>query len=235
MNSLEKVAVGSIMLVIGVMLSGCAATGQTQAKGVSSPGRGVTTTTHASTSSGAHATKASTTVPPVATPPPSAVVAPTSTTSVPSTTPTTSTPTPWPRGNPVHYRATDLKGREVSLSSLAGSPVLLIAWATWCVDCHQEMADLGSSLAQHSTGRVKVVAVEVDDPAGAPGAEQVAQEDGLSIEMWIDESNAFASSFGTLGVPTAALISSDGTLYKTFPGAVELSQPSLAAAMRKVR
>ena len=142
---------------------------------------------------------------------------------------------PWPSGTPVPYRAVDLNGHSVTLASLKGSPILLIAWATWCVDCHQEMADLGRYLGTHSTGRVRVIAVEVDDPAGASGAKQVAESDGLSIPMWVDEPNAFSTAFSTLGVPTAAIVSSDGTLYRTFPGALELSNASIQAALNKVR
>ena len=97
------------------------------------------------------------------------------------------------------------------------------------------MASLGTYLSTHNLGDVRVVAVEVDDPAGAAGAEAVAKADGLHIPLWLDPANNFSAAFSAVGVPTAALVSSDGTLAGTFPGAIDLSSTSIQAELRGVR
>jgi len=74
---------------------------------------------------------------------------------------------------PVAAPAIDLPtadGKRFSLAAARGQVVVVNLWATWCPPCVQEMPSLvalGRELARSHPGRFRVVAVSLDDAAGA--------------------------------------------------------------------
>jgi len=68
---------------------------------------------------------------------------------------------------PLHQvTVTDLDGKPVSLATLAGRPMIIEVWATWCGPCVQNR-QLVHSLKDQFPSRLAVVGVSVDE--GAPG------------------------------------------------------------------
>jgi thiol-disulfide isomerase/thioredoxin len=59
---------------------------------------------------------------------------------------------------------TDIDGRAIAPSSLAGHPVVVEMWATWCPPCRSTLAWL-DTLQKRRRGRLTVVAVAVDSRA----------------------------------------------------------------------
>jgi thiol-disulfide isomerase/thioredoxin len=102
-------------------------------------------------------------------------------------------------------------GTTLDLAALAGTPVLLNLWATWCAPCVTEMPML-DSLAGEQQGKLRVLTVSQD----LKGAEQVepffAEKKFAHLEPWMDPetklSFAFAESGGVL--PTTVLYGADG-------------------------
>ncbi len=76
----------------------------------------------------------------------------------------------------VEYAAVDqATGEPVDLSSLAGQPVLLTSWATWCGPCAEELPAIQRLYEERRDEGFEVVAVNVnaagpDEPAIAPMA-----------------------------------------------------------------
>src|SRR5690606_20836901 len=73
------------------------------------------------------------------------------------------------------YGAVSLDGDSVALASLAGRPVLLNVWATWCPPCREEMPALQELHDRYDERGLAVVAVSLDAsaahaaPAAGPG------------------------------------------------------------------
>ena len=62
---------------------------------------------------------------------------------------------------------TDAGGKEVRLASLAGRPLLVNLWATWCAPCVKELPTLDAA-AKAGAAQYRTVAVSQDmDPAKA--------------------------------------------------------------------
>ena len=56
-----------------------------------------------------------------------------------------------------------LAGKDVSITSLHGHPVVLIFWASWCGPCHDEQPALNTAYAKWSARGVEFVGVDLRD------------------------------------------------------------------------
>jgi thiol-disulfide isomerase/thioredoxin len=56
-----------------------------------------------------------------------------------------------------------LTGKDVSLTSLHGHPVVLIFWASWCGPCHDEQPALNTAYTKWSARGVEFVGVDLRD------------------------------------------------------------------------
>lgn len=66
-------------------------------------------------------------------------------------------------GSPAqNFTLPDLSGKNVSLSSLKGSPVLLYFWASWCDSCRNHNARILPITEKYKSRGLKVMAVSLD-------------------------------------------------------------------------
>lgn len=108
------------------------------------------------------------------------------------------------------FSVIDPDGTELVLGELAGQPVLLNLWATWCAPCVVEMPLL-DDLAGELEGQVRVITVSED----SKGAEAVVpffeQRDLPNLPRWMDPRNDLAMSFGGGAVlPLTILYDAEG-------------------------
>ena len=136
-------------------------------------------------------------------------------------------------GDAVDYAAVDqATGEPVDLASLEGQPVLLTSWATWCGPCTEELPAIQELYEDRRDEGFEVVAVNVN-AAGPdePAIEPMAEELGLTMPLWRDRDNRFASTFGGVGVPTNVLVDADGTLVRTWQGAIDVEDEDFLATL----
>lgn len=133
----------------------------------------------------------------------------------------------------VEYAAVDqATGEPVDLSSLAGQPVLLTSWATWCGPCAEELPAIQRLYEERRDEGFEVVAVNVnaagpDEPAIAP----MAEEFGLTMPQWRDRDNDFAGVFDGVGVPNNVLVGADGAVVRTWQGAIDVEDEDFLATL----
>lgn len=109
-----------------------------------------------------------------------------------------------------------LSGGKLASSALAGKPVLVEFWATWCPPCRGTLVWLGE-LERRYGSRLEIVALAVEsDP---DGVRKVV--DGLGLPLhWGMASPELAVRFGDLSaVPTLLLFGADGRTREIFYGA----------------
>ncbi|WP_429108032.1 TlpA disulfide reductase family protein [Aeromonas media] len=118
---------------------------------------------------------------------------------------------------------TDETGNNISLSALAGKPLLINYFAPWCPPCLREMPLLA---ALHREGQIGVIAINYD-PASPGELAELARRHQIAVPLMIplDEASLPFPRPGAL--PTSYLLDGKGELQQTLVG--ELDEHKLAA------
>ncbi len=124
-----------------------------------------------------------------------------------------------------------LDGRKVSLASLAGKPVLVNFWATWCEPCRMELPELVALDARHREKGLVVIGVSVDRTAEAKDVKAFAERRKVSFALWRDPDEKLASAFGVQTLPASFLLDRSGKVVWTATGAIAPGDVSLASAI----
>ncbi|MEA2563901.1 MAG: hypothetical protein QOH06_5405 [Acidobacteriota bacterium] len=111
---------------------------------------------------------------------------------------------------------TDLNGKTLSRADLAGRPVLVDLWATWCPPCRATLNWLGELKRRHGD-RVAVVIVAVESPEA--DVRRFAGELGVPL-VWTMGTPDLVRAFGDVSaVPTLLMFDAQGRAAGTFYGA----------------
>lgn len=129
----------------------------------------------------------------------------------------------------VGHRAPSLQGQTLDggrfdLTDWRGSVVLVNVWGSWCYPCRQEQPLLASAYAALQPRGLRMVGIDVRDPAGAAKA-FLAQYGGAAAgnAPWpsvVDPDGAHAVDWGTYALPETYLIGPDGTVVAKSTGVV---------------
>ena len=111
---------------------------------------------------------------------------------------------------------TDLDGRPLTRADLAGRPVLVEFWATWCPPCRSTLGWLGDLKRRHGD-RLAVVAIAVQSEE--PEVRKVVADLKLPI-VWAIGTPELGRAFGDVSaVPTLFLFGADGRTAAAYYGA----------------
>ncbi|WP_235982104.1 TlpA family protein disulfide reductase [Novosphingobium aerophilum] len=123
---------------------------------------------------------------------------------------------------------TDPTGRELALESLAGRPVLINLWATWCAPCVKELPTL-EALAGSGAVRVVTVSQDSGDPAKVAA---FLKDKGLKrLQPWLDPNNDLAFHYNGGTLPMTVLYDSEGKEVWRFTGENDWSSPETRALL----
>lgn len=113
-------------------------------------------------------------------------------------------------GKPISdARVLDESDAPASLTELAGKPMIVNLWATWCAPCVEELPTL-DRLAQMvgDSGHVITLSEDLDEDGRAP--RQFLDDRGWrAVTAWHDPENAVGVSYGA-SLPTTIIVGSDG-------------------------
>jgi cytochrome c biogenesis protein CcmG/thiol:disulfide interchange protein DsbE len=129
---------------------------------------------------------------------------------------------------PPAFTAQTWDGSTVSLSDYAGKPVWLTFGASWCPDCRTEAPDVEAVYQAYKDRGLVVLAVFINESGADIGS--YAQRAGLTFPIAVDESEAIAARYRTLGIPTHFFIGSDGHIKEMRIGALPKSEMDRAVA-----
>jgi cytochrome c biogenesis protein CcmG, thiol:disulfide interchange protein DsbE len=125
----------------------------------------------------------------------------------------------------------DSTPRMRTLADYAGHVVLLNIWATWCAPCRVEMPSMEALHRDFGSKGLRVVAVSIDQIAGAPEIRQYARELGLTFEILHDSSQAISRAYQVQGYPQSFIIGRDGTIRRKWIGPEDWNSASNRALM----
>jgi cytochrome c biogenesis protein CcmG/thiol:disulfide interchange protein DsbE len=126
-------------------------------------------------------------------------------------------------------------GQTLSSRSLAGKPVLVNFWNSWCIPCQQELPSLLQFEQRHAGDTsFALLGVVRDDTTEA--ARQYAAAEGMTWPLAADPGSSLALAFGTRGQPETYAISPSGVIAGAQIGPTSTANlETLLAAARSVR
>jgi cytochrome oxidase Cu insertion factor (SCO1/SenC/PrrC family) len=129
-------------------------------------------------------------------------------------------------GEAPQFTARGLDGREVSLASLRGRPVVINFFASWCPPCRSELPNLEESAAKHPDATFLLVDVR-DDPGQA---RKLLADLGVRHAVALsDPDGAISSLYSVPALPTTVFVRADGTIEARYPR--QLDEGTLASHM----
>ncbi len=122
------------------------------------------------------------------------------------------------RAMPAFVLPTIQGGTTLDSSRLAGAAIVVNFWASWCVPCREEAADLQRFAQQHGTDSVVLVGILYSDTLS--NARSFRDEFGLTYPLVNDPDGRTAIDFGVRGVPETFIVAPDGRVMARLIGAV---------------
>ncbi len=121
----------------------------------------------------------------------------------------------------------DVAGFRAALASGLGRPVVVNFWASWCGPCYEEAPALATLSRRYGAGVTFVGVAVLDRPQEA--ADFLRRFDIPYITL-LDQSGTIAASEAIPGLPVTRLYAQDGSLARTWVGAVNVMQLEAALA-----
>lgn len=137
---------------------------------------------------------------------------------------------------PPEFSLRTLEGKTVSLTALRGQVVLLNFWATWCLECRQELPALETLHRRFGPRGLAVVGINTRE--GPIAVRGYVRNRVLTFPLLLDSGGTVTRGYGVIGLPTTFLVGRDGRSAALAVGArewasaaaVEIVEALLAAA-----
>ena len=108
--------------------------------------------------------------------------------------------------------------KTLDSSRLAGAVIVVNFWASWCIPCRDEAANLESFAQRYESSGVVLVGVLYSDTLS--NARGFRDEFGLTYPLVDDSDGRTSIAFGVRGVPETFVIAPDGRVMARLIGAV---------------
>ena len=116
-------------------------------------------------------------------------------------------------------RLPTLDGRQASLSSYRGRPVVLNFWASWCEPCKDEAPAIEAAHRRLKKAGGTVLGVTVSD--ASPDSKAFMKKYGLTFPSLRDVDGELAEDFDATGVPETFVIDRRGRITALSRGQVK--------------
>ena len=123
----------------------------------------------------------------------------------------------------------DANGQTKSLADWRGKIVLLNIWATWCVQCRDEMPALAKLQTKLGGKDFEVVAVNIDKGGPEKPASFLKETGATSLALYTDPTGKLFSTVKTVGMPTTLVIDRNGKEIGRLIGPADWASPEAVA------
>ncbi len=131
------------------------------------------------------------------------------------------------RAKPFTLAALGEAGKQVSLATYAGRPVVLNFFASWCGPCQKETPLLARFYRSHH-GKVLVIGIDAFDRLGA--ATSFVRARGVTYPVAFDQSASVTLSYGITQLPQTLFLNSEHQIVRHVFGALTMAELNSWAA-----
>ncbi len=117
-------------------------------------------------------------------------------------------PATQPGGRAPAFSLTGTDGSRVSLGSLAGKPLVINFWATYCPPCKAEMPMLQRVMGAQSSAQL----VLVNEGDNQNAAADFLRALGVTSSSLLDSDLSVGHAYGAIALPTTVFVAIDGTI-----------------------
>jgi len=116
------------------------------------------------------------------------------------------------------FTLTTFEGEQIDLKDLRGKVILVNFWASWCIPCEEEAAELETAWRYYQP-RGDVVFLGIDYLDTETKAKEYLERFDITYPNGPDLGTRIAHKYRTTGVPETFIITRDGTLadFKLIP------------------
>lgn len=120
------------------------------------------------------------------------------------------------------FSVIDAQGNTVKLSDLAGKPVVLNFWASWCPPCKGEMPEF-DMVYQELGDEVQFMMVDLTDGQRetVETAAKYIEDQGYALPIFFDTQLEAAYQYNVQSIPKTYFIDKDGYLVAGAQGAID--------------
>lgn len=142
--------------------------------------------------------------------------------------------TAWAQAKPLSFdeQYDQFGGGKISLvADLGKKPIYLKFWASWCLDCRQELPGLEQTYLLYKN-KIAIYAVNLNINETTEAIANLQQKNKLTIPILMDNNGSIASNFEFVGTPFHVLIDASGkVVYTTYKDDANL-QVQLAGLLK---
>jgi thiol-disulfide isomerase/thioredoxin len=129
-------------------------------------------------------------------------------------------------GEPVpDFSIRTFEGNYLTRTMLAGRPLLLVFWNTWCPDCMRELPKINRIAARFGPKEVAMLAINTGLNDSESKARAYWTKHGYALPAGFDHAFKVVQAFRVVGVPTIILVD--------FKGVVQYNNPQLPDDIEK--
>lgn len=121
-------------------------------------------------------------------------------------------------------------GDSIKLSSLAGQPVVINFWASWCPPCREEAAILEKAWRSYKDKGVMFVGVDIQDRESE--ARAYIKEFDITYPNGPDLSGKLTIDYGVSGIPVTFFVNRQGKIVSRWVGAI--NEPLLISRIEEI-
>ncbi len=131
----------------------------------------------------------------------------------------------------------DLKGVPVEVSTFSndGKPFIIDFWATWCVPCIRELANINKVYEkwQTETG-VKLIAISIDDSRTSKKIPQFVKGRNWKYEFYNDENSDLKRAMGVNSPPHTFIVNVKGEIVWEHSGYADGSEEHVIEKVKEL-
>ncbi len=109
-------------------------------------------------------------------------------------------------------------GTPLKLSDLAGQPIVLNFWATWCPPCRAELPDFQAAYETYGD-RVTFVMLNVSESIET--AQAFFAENGYTFPLYADLDDDASNAYDVTGIPTTIMYDAAGNILDSHIGMID--------------
>jgi cytochrome c biogenesis protein CcmG, thiol:disulfide interchange protein DsbE len=127
-------------------------------------------------------------------------------------------PAPRPGFHAPDFTLQSLEGETIALSDLAGRPVLINLWASWCPPCRAEMPAMERVYQDFKDQGLVILAVNATDQDNLPSARAFVDSLGLTFTILMDPAGEVSAAYELRALPTSFFVDGQGVIREVVVG-----------------